>query len=216
MNASFYLAISRLPIGTVGSIEFLGQIILAAIGLRTRRNFLALGLAIIGGGLLANVQLAGQPIGFVFAAANCVLFMAYIVLGHAIAQDGGSAGIDRLGAAMLIAFLVVSPIGLKDALPAFTNAQLLLAGIGVGICSSVIPYITDQLAMARLPRATFALMLSILPAVATLIGAVVLHQIPTLLEIIGIALIMCGVAIHQESAADATPADVHTEHLLHE
>jgi inner membrane transporter RhtA len=198
MNASFYLAIARLPLGTVGAIEFLGQIVLAAIGVRTRRNFLALSLALAGGALLTDVRLGGQPIGFVFAFANGALFMLYVVLGHRIAQDGGSAGIDRLGGAMIIALLVITPLGVGEALPAFTNAQLLLAGIGVGLCSSVIPYITDQLAMARLPRATFALLLSLLPAVAVLIGAIVLRQIPTPIEILGIALIMGGVAIHQE------------------
>ncbi len=198
MNASFYLAIARLPLGTVGAIEFLGQIVLAALGVRTRRNFLALGLALAGGALLTDVRLGGQPIGFVFAFANGAFFMLYVVLGHRIAQDGGRAGIDRLGGAMLVALLVITPLGLGEALPAFTNAQLLLAGIGVGLCSSVIPYITDQLAMARLPRATFALLLSLLPAVAVLIGAIVLRQIPTPVEILGIALIMGGVAIHQE------------------
>ncbi len=198
MNASFYLAIARLPLGTVGVIEFLGQIVLAAIGVRTRRNFLALSLALTGGALLTDVRLGGQPIGFVFAFANGALFMLYVVLGHRIAQDGGSAGIDRLGGAMIVALLVITPLGVGEALPAFTNAQLLLAGIGVGLCSSVIPYITDQLAMARLPRATFALLLSLLPAVAVLIGAIVLRQIPTPIEILGIALIMGGVAIHQE------------------
>ena len=198
MNASFYLAIARLPLGTVGAIEFLGQIVLAAIGVRTRRNFLALGLALAGGALLTDVRLGGQPIGFVFAFANGAFFMLYVVLGHRVAQDGGRAGIDRLGGAMIFALLVITPLGLGEALPAFTNAQLLLAGIGVGLCSSVIPYVTDQMAMARLPRATFALLLSLLPAVAVLIGAIVLRQIPTPIEILGIALIMGGVAIHQE------------------
>jgi inner membrane transporter RhtA len=197
MNASFYLAISRLPLGTVGAIEFVGQIILAAVGIRSRRNLMALGLALAGGGLLANVQLGGQPMGLIFAFVNCALFMLYVVLGHRIAQDGGSAGIDRLAASMLIAFFIISPIGLGDALPALPNAQLLFAGIGVGICSSVIPYIADQLAMAHLPRATFALMLSLLPAIAVLIGALVLLQIPTPVEIAGILLIMVGVAVHQ-------------------
>jgi len=197
MNASFYLAISRLPLGTVGAIEFVGQIVLAAIGVRSRRNLLALGFAIAGGGLLTNVQHEGQLIGFVFAVANGILFMLYIVLGHRIAQDGGNPGITRLAASMLIAFLVISPIGFREALPAFSSVQLLMAGIGVGICSSVIPYITDQLAMARLPRATFALMLSLLPAIAVGIGALVLGQIPAGIEIVGILLIMFGVAMHQ-------------------
>jgi inner membrane transporter RhtA len=201
MNACFYLAIARLPLGTVGAIEFLGPIILAAVGARTGRNFVALGLAVAGGALLMDVRLGGQPLGFLFAFANGALFMLYVVLGHRVAQDGGRAGIDRLGAAMLIALLTITPLGFGQALPAFTDAQLLLAGIGVGVCSSVIPYVTDQLAMARLPRATFALLLSLLPAMAALIGALVLQQIPTLAEALGIALIMGAVAIHHESAA---------------
>jgi inner membrane transporter RhtA len=67
----------------------------------------------------------------------------------------------------------------------------------VGVCSSVIPYVADQLAMARLPRATFALMLALLPMFATLIGAIVLHQLPTTQDLIGIALVIGGVALHQ-------------------
>jgi inner membrane transporter RhtA len=197
MNASFYLAISHLPLSTVGAIEFVGQILLAAIGVRSHRNLLALGFALTGGGLLSNVQLQGHLIGLAFALVNCVLFMLYIVLGHRIAQDGGSAGIDRLATSMLVAFLIISPIGFKEAQPAFASVPLLLAGIGVGICSSVIPYITDQLAMARLPRASFALMLSLLPAIAVVIGAVILGQVPSGIEIVGILLIMGGVAIHQ-------------------
>src|SRR6266545_4110225 len=73
MNTAFYLAVDRLPLSTVGAIEFLGT---------------------------------GQPLGFVFAFANCALFMLYIVLGHRIANEGGPGAIDRLGAAMLIAAVV--------------------------------------------------------------------------------------------------------------
>jgi inner membrane transporter RhtA len=199
MNASFYLAISRLPLGTVGAIEFLGPITLAALGTRTPRNILALVLAAGGGWLLTDVRFGGQPLGYIFAFANCAFFMLYVVLGHRIAQDGGASGIDRLGAAMLIALLTITPIGLPGALPAMTQPLLLLAGAGVGICSSVIPYVCDQLAMSRLPRATFALLLSLLPASATVIGIIVLHQVPRLVEIVGILLVAVGVALHQES-----------------
>jgi inner membrane transporter RhtA len=204
MNACFYLAISRLPLGTVGAIEFLGPITLAALGMRTPRNILALLLAAGGGWLLTNARFGGQPLGYVFAFANCAFFMLYVVLGHRNAQDGGSAGIDRLGAAMLIALVTITPIGLTGALPAMTQPLLLLAGIGVGICSSVIPYVCDQLAMARLPRATFALLLSLLPASAALIVIIVLRQIPTLVEIVGILFVAFGVALHQESDAAYT------------
>jgi inner membrane transporter RhtA len=201
MNVCFYVAISRVPLSTVGAIEFLGPIALAALGARTPRNIVALVLAAGGGWLLTNVRFSGEPLGFLFAFANCALFMLYVVLGHRIAQDGGAAGIDLLGMAMLIALVVVTPIGISGALPAITNLPLLLAGIGVGICSSVIPYVCDQLAMARLPRATFALLLALLPASATVIGILVLHQLPTLLECVGILLVAGGVALHRESEA---------------
>jgi inner membrane transporter RhtA len=98
---------------------------------------------------------------------------------------------------MAIAFIVVFPIGVVQAAHAFSHPILILAGIGVGISSSVIPYVCDQLAMARLSRATFALMLALLPACATIIGALVLRQIPSARDLLGIALVMGGVAIHQ-------------------
>src|SRR5207244_12837724 len=91
-----------------------------------------------------------------------------------------------------------TPLGLPGALAAFSDPRLLLAGIGVGVCSSVIPYVSDQLAMARMTRATFALMLALLPVSATVIGAIVLRQVPTAQDIAGIALVTLGVAIHQE------------------
>ncbi len=99
---------------------------------------------------------------------------------------------------MLVALVTVTPLGLGGAIPAISRPTLLLAGIGVGICSSVIPYVTDQFAMARLPRATFALMLSILPASATLIGLLLLHQVPTLAEGAGILMVAAGVGINRD------------------
>jgi inner membrane transporter RhtA len=102
---------------------------------------------------------------------------------------------------MSVALLVVFPIGILQAAAAFPHPLLVLAGVGVGICSSVIPYICDQLAMARLPRATFALMLTLLPASATLIGAIVLCQIPSSRDLLGIALVMAGVALHRQPQA---------------
>src|SRR5262245_12496377 len=194
MNCCFYEAIARLPLGTVGAIEFLGPIGLAAVGLRSMRNMAALIAAFAGVYLLTDVRIAGEPIGYLFAFANCALFVLYIVLGHRIAKDGGTEGIDRLAAAMLIAAVFALPVGILDARVAFTDPLLLGAAIGVGVSSSVIPYICDQLAMARLPRATFALMLSLLPATAALIGLVVLHQVPLVLEVAGIVFVVLGVA----------------------
>ena len=201
MNACFYLAIARLPLATVGAMEFLGPVALAALGVRSRRNLSALILAVGGVGLLTDVRLAGAVAGFAFAAANLVGFLLYIILGHKLAERGGAAGIDRLAAAMLIAAFVVTPIGFTDAMAALTSPLLLAAGIGVGISSSVIPYVCDQLAMARLRRSGFALMMSLLPATAVVIGIVVLRQIPSPAEACGVALVIAGVAVHSEESS---------------
>lgn len=199
MNAFFYLAIARLPLGTVGAIEFLGPIALAAIGMRSLRNLLALGFAVAGVAVLTDIRFAGEPLGYLFAFANAGLFLLYILLGHRIAASGGAAGIERLAAAMGVALIAITPFGLGAAWPAFSDPMLLLAGAGVGIASSVVPYICDQLAMARLARAHFALLLSVLPAMASLIGFLVLRQVPSLPELAGIGLVILGVALHREA-----------------
>jgi inner membrane transporter RhtA len=198
MNTVFYEAIARLPLATVGAIEFLGPIAVAGLGMRTPRNLAALLLAVLGVAALTDIRLEGSAIGYVYAFANCALFVAYILLGHRIA---GAAGIDLLAASMLVASLMALPIGLGAAQPAFSDLRLLAASIGVGICSSVIPYVFDQLALRQLSRSTFALMLALLPATATLIGIVVLRQIPSTLDMLGIALVIAGVALHRPAAA---------------
>src|SRR5215217_3287672 len=202
MNACFYVAIDRLPLGTVAAIEFLPVIALAALGARSPRNVAALALAVPGVYLLTGVQLEGEPLGVALAFANAVLFALYIVLAHRVARHGAMGGIDGLAAAMLIALVVVTPIGGWEVLPAFGDAVALLAGFGVGLCSSVIPYVSDQLAMRRLPRATYALMVSLLPATATVIGIAVLAQIPAPAELAGIALIVAGVALHRPASVE--------------
>lgn len=199
MNSTFYLAIARLPLSLVATIEFLGVLILALAGLQSARNYGAVALAAVGVLLQTQLRWASDPLGLFFAVVNALLFMAYIVLGHRIARSGAADGVERLGAAMVLAFVFVMPIGFSEALPALGSPLLVLAEIGVGVCSSVIPYVCDQLAMARLPRNTFALMLSLLPATATVIGALVLGQFPTLQELAGVVLVMAGIALHHPS-----------------
>jgi inner membrane transporter RhtA len=200
MNCCFYLAIDRLPLSTVAAIEFLPVIALAAVGARTKRNLAALLIAVPGVYLLTDVQLAGEPLGVALAFANAVLFALYIVLAHRVAQHEDVSGIDGLGISMVIAALVVTPLGGWEVIPALSDPVAILAGIGVGVSSSVIPYVSDQLAMARLTRATYALMVSLLPATATVIGVVVLAQVPSVAEAAGVALVIAGVALHREPA----------------
>jgi inner membrane transporter RhtA len=212
MNSVFYLAVARLPLATVGAIEFLGTVVLATLGVRTLRNAAALALTVGGVGLLTALKLSAQPLGFVLAFVNCAAFMGYVMLGHRIANSSertsspaATAGIDQLGAAMIIAAVVATPAGIAGAVPAFSHPAWLAWGIGVGVCSSVIPYVTDQLAMARLPRATFALMLALLPACAAVMGAVVLRQIPGPGELAGIGLVIAGLLAHQSPAPAPRP-----------
>ena len=203
MNACFYLAIERLPLGTVAAIEFLPVIALAALGTRTLRNAAALALAVGGVWLLTDVRLEGEPVGVALALANALLFAVYIVLGHRVAQGEQVSGIDGLAASMLVALAVATPLAGWAALPALTDPVALAAGLGVGIASSVIPYVCDQLAMARLDRSTYALLVSLLPATATGIGILVLGQVPTAVEIAGVGLVVGGVAVHRERSRQA-------------
>jgi inner membrane transporter RhtA len=202
MNVCFYVAIDRLPLGTVAAIEFLPVILLAAVGARTPRNAAALGLATIGVYLLTNVELEGDPVGVAFAFANAGLFALYIVLAHRLSRIPGISRIDGLAAAMLVAAVAVTPIAGWSAAPVLFDPIALAAGVGVGIASSVVPYVFDQLAMARLPRETYSLLVSLLPATATIIGVIVLSQMPTGIEIIGVSLVVAAVAVHQESGRE--------------
>jgi inner membrane transporter RhtA len=198
MNCCFYLAIDRIPLGTVAAAEFAPVILLAAIAVRSLRNLLALVLAVAGVYVLTDIRLSHDWIGMVFTAFNAVLFAAYVVLGHRMSRIEGLRRIDGLALAMGVATVLALPVGVHAAVPAFTDPALLAAAVGVGVCSSVIPYVADQLAMARLKRSTFALMLALLPATATVIGAVVLRQFPRPAELAAVAIIVVAVGLHRE------------------
>lgn len=197
MNTVFYLAIARLQLGTVAAIEFLPVVALAALGARSARNATALVAAVGGVCLVTEVRLADEPAGFVFAFANAGLFASYIIVAHRASRYLPN-GLDGLAAAMVVACVCVTPLSATQAASAFADPVALAAGIGVGVSSSVIPYVCDQLAMARMARSTYALLVSLLPATATVIGIAVLHQVPTLPELVGVALVMAAVALHRE------------------
>jgi inner membrane transporter RhtA len=151
--------------------------------------------------LFTYVRLEGEPLGVGFAFANAALFAVYIVLAHRVARSDSIDRIDGLAAAMLVACVAITPIGAGAAAPALLDPVALLAGLGVGVASSVIPYVCDQLAMARLTRSTYSLMVALLPATATVIGILVLNQIPSAVEVLGVALIVAAVAVHRDAEA---------------
>jgi inner membrane transporter RhtA len=202
MNCCFYMAIDRLPLGTVAAIEFLPVIALAALGVRALRNALALTLAVVGVYVLTKIQLNGQLLGVAFAFANAGLFALYIVLAHRVSRLPALDRIDGLAAAMLIASIAITAIGGYSVAPALLDPVAIGAGIGVGITSSVIPYVCDQLAMSRLSRATYSLMIALLPATATVVGVIVLAQIPNASQLIGVGLVVLAVAAHAERDPD--------------
>ena len=199
MNLTFYLAIDRLPLGTAVAIEFAGPIAVAALGSRTRRDILALVLAVAGVLALADVHLTGSPGGFALALAAGAFWAAYIVLGHRVAADPGLRPRDGLALAMLIGAVALAPFLVSSAVPALVDPLLLAACLAVGVASSVVPYGLEQVAMRRLPRARFALLLALLPATATVVGAIVLAQVPGLLESAGIALVVIAASLRSHA-----------------
>jgi inner membrane transporter RhtA len=200
MNLTFYLAIDRLPLGTAVAIEFVGPIAVAALGSRTRRDTVVLALAVGGVLALADVHLTGSPLGFALAAGAGVMWAAYIVLGHRVAADRELRPADGLALAMAIGAVAVGPFLVVSAVPALVDPLLLAACLAVGVASSVVPYGLEQVAMKRLPRARFALLLALLPATATIIGALVLGQVPGIVESAGILLIVTAASLRSHVA----------------
>ncbi|HEX8157458.1 MAG TPA: EamA family transporter [Solirubrobacteraceae bacterium] len=199
MNLCFYLAIARLPLGTAVAIEFCGPIFVAALGSRSRRDVLALALAVAGVLALTDVHLAGSPDGLALAGAAGVLWAGYIVLGHRLAADDGVRPQDGLAVGMAIGALALAPVLVVSAVPALVSPPLLAACLLVGVASSVVPYALEQIVMRRLARARFALLLALLPATAAIVGAVVLGQVPGLVEAAGIALVVAAASLRSHA-----------------
>jgi inner membrane transporter RhtA len=200
MNLSFYLAIDRLPLGTTVAIEFCGPIVVAALGTRTRRDVAALALAALGVVALADVHVAGEPLGVALALATGALWALYIVLGHRVAADPGIRPQDGLALGMVIGAVALAPALAPVAAPAFADPALLAACVAVGQAASVVPYALEQITMARLPRARFALLLALQPATAAIVGAVVLGQLPGPVEAAGIALVVLASTLRTHTA----------------
>jgi inner membrane transporter RhtA len=197
MNVAFFEAIARIPLGTAVAIEFLGPVAVAALGSRRPRDALAVVLAAAGVALLAGVQADAEPLGIAFALAAAALWAGYIVLGKRVADAG--TGIDSLTVGMAVAAVVLAPpllIGqaLADA-SVFAAPQTWLLGIGVGVLSTAVPYVLDQVVLAEVGRARFALLLALLPATAAVVGAVLLAQRPTVAEMVGMTLVMTALLI---------------------
>lgn len=196
MNLTFYLAIERLPLGNAVAIEFLGPIVVAAIGTVTMRGALALLLGGAGVVVLAGVTPEGSLLGVGFALLAAALWAGYIVLGQRVAMSG--TGIDGLGLGMAVGALVIAPAGLPGMAAVLDTPWLIVVAALTGLFSSAIPYGIDQVVLVRIPRSRFALMQSMMPAVATVVGLVALSQRPSWAELAGIALVVGGILLAPE------------------
>lgn len=198
MNLCFYLAIHRLPLGNVVAIEFLGPITVVALTARSRRNWL--GLLVVGGGviILADVELSDSPLGVLFALLGGGFWALYIVLGDRVANKG--AALDGLGVGMLFGAVAILPFAGAAAYRGVIVPAAVGLAVGAGVLSNMIPYSLDQLIMQRIPSSRFALLLALLPVVATVTGIVALAQIPGSAEVVGIGLVVAGILISERPA----------------
>ena len=201
MNVAFYEALARLPLGTAVALEFVGPVLVAAFGSRTARDVVALLLVICGVLLIVDVQWSGSTLGVLFALAAALLWTGYIVLGKRVADVG--LGVDGLAVGFAVATVVLVPLAWGTG-AVWRSPQLLVMGVGVGVLSTVVPYVLDQVVLRRLGQASFALLLALLPVTATAIGLVVLRQVPTVPEALGIAAVAGGLSLRSRETRVGT------------
>lgn len=211
MNVVFYAAIARLPLGTAVALEFVGPVVVAAFGSRGRRDIVALVLVAAGVGCIADVQLSGSPLGVAFALAAAAAWAGYIVLGKRVSGIGGiGSGIDSLAVGFTVATVILSPLALGTG-GVWDSPRWLLFSLGVGVLSTVVPYALDQVVLRRLGRARFAVLLALLPVTASVIGFLVLGQIPLPLEAAGILAVVFGVAMRSKRESNTPDTRTRTE-----
>ncbi len=192
MNVAFYLGIDHLPLGVAVAIEFCGPIAVAAVTGRGWRERGAIAVAAVGVVLLAGVTVdsVGRDdamAGLLAIAVAATCWAGYIVLGKRVA--GAGSGIDSLTVGMAAGALVLAPFFAHTAAVVVPDGEALALLAVVALCSSVVPYVLDQVVLRRVGTATFAVLTAMLPATAVVVGAVVLAQLPTWPELAGLALV---------------------------
>lgn len=208
MNVSFYLAISRIPLGLGVTLEFLGPLGVAVAGSRRALDLLWVVLAAAGIALIAPWRAGGvDPLGVVFALVAAALWAAYILLGARVsrAMPGGVA----VAVGMAIATLFVLPVSVASGGLARLSPPLLVAGAGVALLSSALPYTLEMVALKALPARTFGILMSLEPAMAALAGLVFLHEMLTGAQWLAVVLVIAASAGAAVTAREvATSAEV--------
>ena len=189
MNANFYLALARLPLGVSVAIEFLGPLAVAMVGARRITDYLWPLLAF--GGVLLLTPLAGaerlDPVGLGFAVITAGAWAAYILLSrHAGRQIPGMTG---LALALLFATLFTAPVGLPVSGPYLSSAEMLAKVAAVAMLSTLLPYALEFVALRRVSTALFGIMMAMEPALSAVVGLFLLGEVLSLSAVTAIALI---------------------------
>ena len=198
MNLLFYNAIKTVPFGLAIAVEFTGPLAVALWSSKKPLDFVWIVLAVAGMGLIlplgnasgADMQAAAiDPVGIAFALGAGACWAVYIVVGQRVA--------DRIGAfatpmGMLVAALLVTPVGISVAGSSLLNPEWMLAGLGIALLSSAIPYSLEMYSLKHLPKQTFSILLSLEPAVGALAGWLVLSEQLSTQQLCAIGLIMAA------------------------
>ncbi|WP_235585589.1 EamA family transporter [Serinicoccus chungangensis] len=192
MNLAFYGSLARLPIGVAVTIEFLGPLALAAVLSRRVRDGAAVLAALLGvtliSGALTTPWAELDLVGILLAASAGACWAAYIVLSR---RTGARfAGLDGIAICMALGAVVMLPVGLLTAGTDLWSADVLLRGLGIALLSSAVPYSLELLALRRLRSGTFGVLLSLEPAAAALAGLLVLGQVLSAPQLVGMVLVV--------------------------
>ncbi|MEU8462748.1 EamA family transporter [Streptomyces sp. NPDC029003] len=196
MNGLFYQSIDRIPLGPAVTLEVLGPLALSVIVSRRLVNLLWAGLALAGVVLLSGHGGGGfgfgslDPAGAAFAVGAGAMWAAYIVFSARTGRRFPQA--DGLALAMAVAAVISLPLGAVEAGSDLLVPSTLALGLGVAVLSSVLPYTLELLALRRLPAPTFAILMSLEPAIAASAGFLVLHQAMSVVDAVAIALVIAA------------------------
>ncbi|TGZ17275.1 membrane protein [Streptomyces sp. S816] len=207
MNSLFYEAVARIPLGPAVTLEVLGPLALSVVSSRRLVNVVWAALALGGVFLLGGGGFSGvDPVGVGFALGAGVMWAAYIVFSARTGRRFPQA--DGLALAMTVAALLVLPLGIASSGDRLLNPTTLGLGAAVAVLSSVLPYTLELLALRNLPAATFAILMSLDPALAATAGFLILGQSLSAPEIAAIALVIAASigAVRTQVGRSRTPA----------
>jgi inner membrane transporter RhtA len=189
MNGLFYQASDRIPLGAAVTLEVLGPLALSVFGSRQWSSVLWAGLALAGVALLGAAGFGGlDPVGAAFALSAGACWAAYIVFSAKTGRRFPQA--DGLALAMVVAALLTLPLGVMEAGSKLLDPVTLGLGAAVALMSSVLPYTLELIALRRMPAPTFAVLMSLEPAIAAGAGFLILHQALSLVDALAIALVI--------------------------